>query len=106
MEFYLSGNIYEGQWKDGKATGQGLLNMPTDQKVLKGEFWDCELHGFGQTHSRYFNYVGEFRHGMKDGFGKREDLEALHRYVGMFKQGKMNGQGVLMDQKNAILFSG
>jgi hypothetical protein len=24
-EFFHSGNIYEGQWKDGKATGQGTL---------------------------------------------------------------------------------
>ena len=30
----------------------------------------------------------------------------MQRYVGMFKQDKMDGQGVLMDQRNAILFSG
>lgn len=75
MDFYLSGYIYEGQWKDGKGTGQGLLNQTSDQKVLKGEFWDCDLHGFGQIHSRYFKYVGEFRHGEQDGFGKLEDME-------------------------------
>lgn len=61
------------------------MNCNTERKVLKGEFWDCELHGFGQIHSQYFKYVGEFRHGEEDGFGKLEDLEQLTRYVGMFK---------------------
>lgn len=28
------------------------------------------------------------------------------RYVGMFKQDKKEGQGVLMDQRNGILFQG
>ena len=106
MDFHFSGNIYEGQWKDGKAIGQGILNVTSEQMVLKGEFWDCLLHGFGQLTSSTMKYIGEFRHGEYDGFGKLEDLVKLHRYVGMFKQDKMDGQGVLMDQKNALLFSG
>lgn len=104
--FYFSGNVYEGCWKDGKATGQGILTNTAEQKVLKGEFWDCCLHGFGQLTSSTIKYIGEFRNGEYDGFGKLEDLEQLQRYVGMFKQDKMDGQGVLMDQRNDILFSG
>lgn len=30
-------------------------------------------------------YIGEFKDGEYDGFGKLEDLESLQRYVGMFK---------------------
>jgi len=59
--------------------------------VLKGEFWDCHLHGFGQRTSSTLKYIGEFRNGEHDGFGKLEDLEHLQRYVGMFKQDRMDG---------------
>ena len=65
MDYYLSGNIYEGQWRDGKASGQGILNLTrsSEHRVLKGEFWDCELHGFGQLISSTIKYIGEFRNG-------------------------------------------
>jgi len=45
--------------------------------VLKGEFWDCHLHGFGQLTSSTLKYIGEFRHGEYDGFGKLEDNELM-----------------------------
>ena len=53
--------------------------------MLKGEFWDCHLHGFGQLTSSNVKYIGEFRDGDFDGFGKLELLDQLQRYVGMFK---------------------
>ena len=40
-EFSISGNIYEGNWIDGKGIGQGILIYKKTLKVLKGEFWDC-----------------------------------------------------------------
>lgn len=75
MMYALTGNIYEGFWKDGKATGQGILNLVSEQKVQKGEFYDCVLHGFGQLTSHNVRYIGQFRDGDCDGFGKLEYLD-------------------------------
>ena len=41
---------------------------------------------------------------MCEGFGKLEMAAGMERYVGMFKQDKKEGQGVILDQRNGILF--
>ena len=74
-DFKISGNIYEGNWIDGKGIGQGILIHKICTKVSKGWFWDCELHGFGCTKSGSHKYIGDFKEGDFDGFGKLEDLE-------------------------------
>jgi hypothetical protein len=36
-------------------------------------------------------YIGEFKHGEFDGFGKLENLPENWRYVGQFREDKRNG---------------
>ena len=47
MEFVQMGDVYEGIWKNGRATGKGVFMQNKSQTVYKGEFYDCLLHGFG-----------------------------------------------------------
>ena len=74
---YPTGDNYLGQWKDDKANGWGVLNKMNEENpadlniVLKGEFKDNELHGFGTLEIKKDRsyYEGDFKNGIKHGWG-------------------------------------
>jgi hypothetical protein len=42
---FLSGKEYDGEWKDGKAHGQGVLKFVSgDREVYDGEWKDHNMH--------------------------------------------------------------
>jgi len=53
-----------------------------ENKVYRGECWNCEPYGFGQLTSERFKYIGEFKNGDFDGFGKMEKLTGCTVYDG------------------------
>lgn len=73
------GHIYVGEFKDGKAHGQGTYTWPNGNKYV-GEWLNAEIHGQGT----YTWASGEFAHGKK-----------RVKYVGEHKDGKPHGQGTM-----------
>uniref|UniRef100_H0X3E6 Alsin n=1 Tax=Otolemur garnettii TaxID=30611 RepID=H0X3E6_OTOGA len=71
----LKDATYDGRWLSGKPHGRGVLKWP-DGKM----------------------YSGMFRNGLEDGYGEyRIPNKAMNKedhYVGLWKEGKMCGQGV------------
>lgn len=66
---FRSGDVYSGEWKDGRGTGQGSYQF-ADERRYQGQVWNCEPYGFGQLMGPNFEYIGEFKEGEFNGFGK------------------------------------
>ena len=101
---YASGNIYVGEWKDGKWNGKGTLTFASGEKEEElaavsssyvGEFKEGKRYGKGTY--IYINgdkYVGEFKDNKRHGHGTYHHTSG-NKYVGEYKDGKKNGQGTL-----------
>lgn len=89
---HANGDIYQGEWKEGKACGAGIF-IDKLGSMYEGEWYNDLYHGRG-TEQWDFNkivYTGEFVQGQKTGQGKFE-FEG-NTYEGYFIDGKFNGHG-------------
>ena len=66
----ISGDIYAGEWQEGKYHGQGTIEYSDGTK-----------------------YVGKWKDGLPNGQGTLTDSNE-NKYVGNFKDGKRHGQGI------------
>lgn len=85
--------VYVGEWKDGKSTGQGRLVFSDGDRYI-GEFNDDD---FGQGTYFFANggkLAGEWKEGKFSGQGTKI-YDNGSRYVGEFKEGLRRGQGTL-----------
>ena len=89
---YPSGDVYEGQWKDGWHNGQGTFKW-TNRDVYEGQFKDNKMNGQGTF--KWANggiYKGQRKNNKCDGQGTYK-YPSGSVYVGQFKDGYFNGQG-------------
>merc|ERR1711879_346882 len=68
-EFSESGNVYYGNWENGKMKGEGVMRFKSGD-VYEGRFLENKFHGAG----KYFfangaELNGTFLEGSLDGFG-------------------------------------
>jgi len=120
---YTNGDVYEGQYQDGKKHGQGVYTSrdgsvytggyendqrsgqgkqtSTDGSVFEGNFANGQRSGQGSC--KYANgdvYTGEWSNGQKNGSGIYQYVESKHRLVGSWSNGKLGaGQLELPDGK-------
>ena len=66
----ISGDIYEGEWENGKYKGQGSIEYSDGTK-----------------------YIGKWKEGLPNGQGTLTDSNG-NKYVGEFVDGKRHGQGI------------
>jgi hypothetical protein len=93
MYVFSGGQVYEGEWKDGKKNGRGKLTFP-DGEVHEGEWKDdkrngrckCTFMPDGQV------YEGEWKDGKMNGRGKMTFPDG-QVYEGEWKDDKKNGRG-------------
>jgi hypothetical protein len=77
---YPSGNSYEGEWKDDKKSGYGIMIWRDMDEVYTG-MWSEDLpHGYGE-------------HIWGDSNAKTIKKQNCNIYRGFFHQGKRDGQG-------------
>jgi hypothetical protein len=81
-ETYANGNKYVGEYKDGKANGQGTVTY------LDGE-----------------KYVGEWKDGKGNGQGTATFVDG-EKYVGEYKDGIRNGKGIFYKADGTVASSG
>ena len=98
---FPSGSKYVGEFKDGKRTGQGTFTWSDGSKYV-GEWKDDKKHGQGTfTFTDGSKYVGEYKDGKKHGQGTYTWSDG-EKYVGEYKDGKKwNGTGY---DKNGNIF--
>ncbi len=64
-----NGDTFTGEWRDGKFTGKGTVNLPNGD-TYSGEFKDSKYHGYGKmTYIDGTKYIGEFKNGKFNGKG-------------------------------------
>lgn len=62
---YANKMVYQGEWKDGKAHGYGVLSDPTEKSLYEGEWVDDFQEGQGVMtwNEGESEYRGEFKKG-------------------------------------------
>ena len=87
-DFYGTGNKYVGEFRDGKAHGQGTYTWATGSKYV-GEFRDDKFNGQGTyTYAPGDKYVGEFRDDRPNGQGIFTYADGRPPEEGVFEDGK------------------
>ena len=84
-------SVYQGQVKDGKPNGLGVIFDPNGSKYV-GSWMNGEQNGQGtETFPNGEKYVGEYKDGKPNGQGTFNSGGS--KYVGEYKDGLPNGQG-------------
>ena len=90
----FKGNVYVGEWKDGKFHGNGsYIFNSQDGDTYVGYFRDGKQNGKGiYTWVSGGKYTGDFKDNKMHGYGTfiRNNIGT---YVGEFKEGVFHGQG-------------
>lgn len=94
MYFRASNERYEGQWSNGKMTGEGKYFFNTDdKKVYTGKFFNGDMYGYGVIETANYIYRGMVKNGLFDRFGRYENLQTHVVYEGNFLEGEKDGFG-------------
>lgn len=105
---YPNGDIYEGELNGTVRMGKGTLRYAPGEGVemydYQGQWKDGKMHGTGVLRSVNGEvYNGEFQDGVKHGFGVLTYEKGV--YAGDFENNTMNGSGV-MKYLNGDIYSG
>ena len=84
---------YEGEWKDGKREGFGIL-IKKDIAEFIGEFIDDKVNGFGKViYENGDEYIGYWKDSQAYGLGIYNKKNIIS-YQGWWKKDKQNGFGI------------
>ena len=96
---------YEGELSNGQFDGFGIVGKD-DQELYVGSFQNGLFHGQGRLlrnkwvlpgnqlpFEHWLSYSGEFQEGCFDGMGTLV-LSANEKYLGRFRRGRIEGEGV------------
>lgn len=89
---HANGDIYQGEWHEGKANGQGVF-VDIEGSMYEGAWSNDQQHGKGtETWNKgQIKYTGDFQEGKKTGLGRFE-FDGSY-YEGEFVDGKFHGKG-------------
>ena len=105
--YYNNGDIYEGEFQNGKPHGQGIYKEKNYEYA--GEFKDGLFHGKGEIN--YFDgdkYLGDFVYGLRDGKGILTYSDG-RIYDGEFLSDNFHNYGTLIDSngnKKVMVYNG
>ena len=95
LENYETGDIYEGQFENGKINGKGIFKWKNGE-IYEGDFVSGIKHGKGiHKFPEGSEYEGEYNNGIRE--GKAKYIWADGRiFKGYFKNGKPEGKGQII----------
>lgn len=99
---------YEGNVKDGYASGMGKLFDKDGATVYEGMFEKSEFHGNGVSYypTGQVQYNGTFQHNLYSGQGMLYRDNGSMEYMGAFLEGRKDGEGTLYDSASNKVFIG
>ena len=92
LMFGSTGNRYAGQFQNGLPNGFGQYNT-VEGIIYTGDLRDSMYNGHGHLSEGKQYYEGEWRSGMRDGYGIQV-FEDKAFYLGYWVLGTANGQGL------------
>lgn len=102
------GATYVGEWCDNFAHGRGSFTHCDGDKYI-GEWIANAAHGLGSYIKEGYRYMGEWRDDMQDGSGIEyweEDKVVLGRFYGQFRRGVKHGYGTYTSHESKSSYSG
>jgi hypothetical protein len=102
---HSNGDIYQGEWQDGKACGNGVF-IDQQGSMYEGQWKNDAYHGKGTEQWNYNQiiYTGDFVDGQKTGKGKFEFDGNM--YTGDFVDGKFHGKGKYYFAESGKIYEG
>lgn len=95
--------IFEGRFEDGKRQGSGTEYDFLGRVKFEGVFDEGFYSGKGIRHY----YKDSVKYDMRDWFkGEIMDLFDCGKYIGDFKKGKLEGEGMLLYTDGSLLYKG
>lgn len=102
---YTNGNVYSGEWVDGRKNGQGKQTWANGD-VYEGGWSNNREHGVGtKTWSSGSAYSGEWLLGKMSGEGEFKSAKG-DMYRGAFIADQKQGKGVLTEARTGIKYKG
>lgn len=102
---YTNGNVYEGEWVDGRKSGQGSQTWPSGEKY-EGGWSNNREHGEGtKTWPNGESYSGEWLQGKMSGKGTFKWANG-DTYTGSFIGDQRQGKGVFVQAETGVKFEG
>ncbi len=102
---YTNGNVYEGEWVDGRKSGQGTQTWANGEKYT-GAWSNNREHGQGtKTWPNGDSYTGEWLQGKMSGQGTYKWANG-DTYTGGFIADQKQGQGGFVDADTGIRYAG
>lgn len=109
---FKDGVYYEGNWKDNRMNGKGILYYRNKEKAYEGEWCEDKFNNYGHLYNQYpkkletnfdyndlnnigdqwLKYEGEFKMDLKDSFGVLY-LTNGEKFAGNFSNDMANGYG-------------
>ena len=88
------GDIYVGEWKNGKTHGKGTMTYANgENEKYVGEWKNGKRNGNGtNTYASGEKYVGEWKDGKRNGNGTNTFANG-EKYVGEYKDDEFHGKG-------------
>ena len=91
---YQDNFSYEGEWKNGKRDGIGIL-IKNDVAKFIGEFIEDKANGFGKfINENGDEYLGYWKESLFHGLGIIYNKKKTISYKGWWKKDKLNGFGI------------
>jgi hypothetical protein len=95
IRVWSNGARYEGMWHGGFMEGHGFYSHDATSQRYEGGFWRSKRHGYGVAVEDKGKYSGQWRDGMRHGWGTFEFIDG-RTYEGEWKEGVRHGHGRAM----------
>lgn len=93
VEVYSNGDVYEGEFHQGKCSGSGVYYYYVNGRY-EGDWVDGKYDGYGvETWARGSRYRGQYRQGLRHGYGVYRFYTG-DMYAGEWSNGQSHGYGV------------
>ncbi len=103
--YFISGDKYVGEFKDGASHGQGVMTFANGNKYV-GQYKDSKRSGQGTfTFADGNKYEGEWRNDKRNGQGT-ETFADGDKYMGEYKDNQRHGQGIEYTESGSIIKQG
>ena len=96
---------FEGNWKDGKKSGEGVLHFNDGTKYI-GHFHNNSMQGycvikFSSERSTFDRYEGHLKNGRFNGYGTMYAKDGS-KYEGQWENARMHGFGIRTFSKSSL----